>query len=305
MTASTALLGSVGVAFGALIDYAGLFPPAQLPLEQARSEYQAARRGPYAWMVDRFIVPASLLVASPDNFAGPLSVIAEDDVEIFKRLGPLRQRGVQIEAIEISLAKSVPSSLKSISCDEILDVIGELEARIAVAGLRDLPVFIEIPRSEPWRGMLADTMHALSRMRLRAKVRCGGLTAEAFPSLDEIAEYVATAQGAQVPFKATAGLHHPVRHRDESTGFTMHGFLNILAAAALAPRSSRETLRRVLAEEEARAFVFDDESLSWRNERIDLGALARTRCEAFIAYGSCSFAEPVEDLGALGLLSPA
>ncbi len=256
MAASTALLGSVRAAFDALIDYAGLFPPAQLPLERARGEYQAARGGPYAWMLDRFIVPASLLVASPDNFAGPLSVIAEGDVETFNRLGALRRKNLQIKALEIPLAKSVPPSRKSISLDEILDVTGELESSIVVAGLRDLAIFVEIPRFEPWPKMLADTMQALARMRLGAKLRCGGLTANAFPSVDEIAQYVATAQEAGVPFKATAGLHHPVRHRDESTGFTMHGFLNILAAAALAPRASRETLRRVLAEEEATRIRF-------------------------------------------------
>lgn len=304
MTASTALLGSVRAAFDALIDYAGLFPPARLPLEQARSQYQAACLGPYAWMLGRFIIPASLLVASPDDFGGPFSVIAEGRVDILNHLGALREKGAQIEAVEIPLATSAPPFRKSISPDEILDVTGELEADIVVAGLRDLPIFVEIPRAEPWRGMLTDTMRALARMRLQAKLRCGGVTAEAFPSVDEIVEYIDAAQEAQVSFKATAGLHHPVRHCDKSTGFTMHGFLNILAAAALAPRASRETLRRVVGEEEASAFVFDDESLSWRDERIDLAQLTQARRKAFLSYGSCSFAEPVEDLVALGLLSP-
>ncbi len=305
MTASTALLDSVRATFATLIDYAGLFPPAQLPLDQARSQYQAACRGPHAWMLGRFIMPASLLTASPGDFPGPFSVIADARVDILNRLGAMRQNGVQIDAVEISLAKSVPPFRKSISPDEILDLTGELEADIVVAGLRDLPIFVEIPHSEPWRGMLSDTMDALARMRLGAKLRCGGVTAAAFPSVDEIVEYIAAAQEAQVAFKATAGLHHPVRHRDNTTGFTMHGFLNILAAAALAPNASREMVRRVVAEEEASAFVFDNESLSWREERIELVELTRTRREAFVSYGSCSFAEPVEGLTALGFLSPA
>ena len=304
MTASTALLGSVRVAFGALIDYAGLFPPAELPFEQARIQYQAACLGPYAWMLGRFIIPASLLIASPDVFEGPFSVIAEGEVDILNRLGALRKNGAQIEAVEIPLAKSISPFRNSISADEILDLTGELEADIVVAGLRDLPIFVEIPRSGAWRAALADTIAALARMGLSAKLRCGGVTEEAFPSVDEVVEYIAAAQEAKVSFKATAGLHHPVRHRDESTGFTMHGFLNILVAAAVAPRATREMLRRIVAEEDASAFAFDDESLSWRSERIDLAELTRTRRGAFLAYGSCSFGEPVEDLTALGLLPP-
>jgi hypothetical protein len=97
-------------------------------------------------------------------------------------------------------------------------------------------------------------------------------------------------------------LHHPVRHVDAATGFTMHGFLNILAAAALAPRLDTAALARVVAEEDATAFTFDDASFSWRDQRIGVDELERTRRQAFVAYGSCSFAEPIEDLCALGVL---
>jgi hypothetical protein len=117
-----------------------------------------------------------------------------------------------------------------------------------------------------------------------------------------VGEFIAAAANAGVAFKATAGLHHPVRHVDPATGFTMHGFLNILAAAALAPRLDRETLLRVVAEEDPAAFTFDDTSLRWRDERVELDAIARLRRDAFVSYGSCSFSEPIEDLTALGIL---
>src|SRR5579875_1274910 len=44
-----------------LIDYAGLFPPARLPLDQAIRNYARYRQGNDAWMLGRFIVPASRL----------------------------------------------------------------------------------------------------------------------------------------------------------------------------------------------------------------------------------------------------
>lgn len=304
MSTSTALRPTVRTAFASLIDYAGLFPPAELPLAQAEREYEAARGGPHAWMLGRFIIPAALLAESPTPIEGPFSVIVDPDVDALHGAAAIRARGVKVEALEIPLGKSVSPFRKSLSSDEILDAIGAIEADLAVAGLRDLPAFLEIPRVEPWRGALTETMSALARVELAAKVRCGGVTADAFPSVDELAAFIAAAQAARVPFKATAGLHHPVRRLDTSTGFTMHGFLNIIAAAALAPRVDRETLARIVAEEDPSAFAFEDVSFSWRTQRVDAGELTRTRREAFVGYGSCSFAEPVEDLSALGLLSP-
>ena len=85
----------------------------------------------------------------------------------------------------------------------------------------------------------------------------------------------------------------------------MHGFLNILAAAAVAPRAGLEMLSRIVAEEDAAAFRFDETALWWREERIGDEALRAARRAAFVSYGSCSFSEPVEDLTALGLLGPA
>jgi hypothetical protein len=83
----------------------------------------------------------------------------------------------------------------------------------------------------------------------------------------------------------------------------MHGFLNILAAAALAPHGDRPMLQRIVAEDDPAAFHFEDAALCWRDERIELGELESSRRTAFVAYGSCSFSEPVDDLEALGVLA--
>jgi hypothetical protein len=302
MTTSTALRASVRAAFAALIDYAGLFPPAKLPMAQARAEYESGHAGPQAWMLGRFIVPATSLLDTADDIDAPLSVIADGTVDLFERLAAMRASGLRIEALEIPIANSISPLRTVLSADEILDVTGELEADIATVGLREIPVFVEIPRTPPWWPMLPAVMSALGRMQLRAKLRCGGVTADAFPSIAEVADFIAAAADAGVAFKATAGLHHPVRHVDPVTGFTMHGFLNILAAAALAPRIDRQALRSVIAEEDAAAFAFDDTSFNWRAQRVELDAIARCRRDAFVSYGSCSFSEPIEDLTALRML---
>ena len=44
-----------------LIDYAGLFPPAKLPLDQAITEYISHFGNQKKWMLGRFIIPISKL----------------------------------------------------------------------------------------------------------------------------------------------------------------------------------------------------------------------------------------------------
>jgi hypothetical protein len=43
------------------IDYAGLFPPARLPLEEAFDNYLRYRTEPEAWMLARFVIPVGRL----------------------------------------------------------------------------------------------------------------------------------------------------------------------------------------------------------------------------------------------------
>lgn len=302
MTSSTALLPSVRAAFGALIDYAGLFPPARLPLAEASAEYGAARRGPQEWMLGRFIAPAAALPVASD---AALSVVVEPSAEAFERVARERESGARIEAIETPLNQSVAPFREELSTAERLDVLGALESDLTVNGLRDVAAFVEIPRARPWWDALSETMGMLARLKLGAKLRCGGLSAEAFPSVDEVAAFIAAAAAAGVPFKATAGLHHPIRHLDVSTGFTMHGFLNMLAAAAFASQVDGATLREIVGEEEASAFTFGSDSFAWRDRCVGVAELQATRRAAFVAYGSCSFAEPVADLTAVGLLPRA
>ncbi|HMF29702.1 MAG TPA: hypothetical protein VKE42_13065, partial [Candidatus Cybelea sp.] len=126
MTTSTALRASVRTAFAALIDYAGLFPPAELAPAQARSEYESARAGPHAWMLGRFIIPAALLFETADAIDAPLSVIADGKVDILERLAAMRRAGSRIEALEIPIAKSISPLRTVLSADEILDATGEL-----------------------------------------------------------------------------------------------------------------------------------------------------------------------------------
>jgi hypothetical protein len=245
-----------------LIDDAGLFPPARKPMERAVADHRAARAGPYAWMLGRFLCPASrlgeLAQAGPDP-AWRLGVIADDwPLPAYRGAG-------SIDAIELRWRGDVP------------DAPPGVHAFVEVTDVAVLP--------------------ALAEAGVGAKIRCGGLSADAFPSDEAVAAFISRCSRLGLRFKATAGLHHPFRTRDEQIGVLQHGFVNLLAATAL---PDADTVA-IVAEVDPGAFSLDSSGLRWRDRRADADALVRAR-QLFTAFGSCSFDEPVADLVAHGIL---
>jgi hypothetical protein len=214
--------------------------------------------------------------------------------------GSIRAEGTEIAIQALEIPMAIVQAVRE-SADA---PIAQAAALLERSELRGLPTYLELPPGTEGERLDA-AMHALQRTGLHAKLRCGGTVAEAFPSVERVAGFIAAAASHGVAFKATAGLHHPVRHLDTATGFTMHGFFNILVAAALAPDVSPAELEAVVAEEDPQAFAFDKTSLRWRDRRVDIGELGRMRSTCFHGYGSCSVQEPVDDLTALGVFPSA
>ncbi|HET7189040.1 MAG TPA: hypothetical protein VFI52_12850, partial [Gemmatimonadaceae bacterium] len=176
--------------------------------------------------------------------------------------------------------------------------------RIALAGRtfgdnRGVAVYVELPYVDDPRELLV----AVKQAGLRAKVRTGGVTGDAFPTAAQLARFIARCAAAGVPFKATAGLHHPLRgehrltYRPDAPSATMFGFLNVFIAAAMANSGVAEgELVDVLEERDAAAFTFTERELRWRERSIPLARIQQTREALATAFGSCSFREPVDEL---------
>ena len=147
-------------------------------------------------------------------------------------------------------------------------------------------VYVETPLDEG----LEDRLDHLAEHGLRAKVRCGGASV---PSIDALAGFVRACRERALVFKATAGLHHAVRANGE------HGFLNLLAAVVFAGEEEA-----ALTEADPSTFALDAASFGWRDRVASADELARVRREQLHSIGSCSFFEPVDELRALGMLSP-
>ncbi|MEE8497846.1 MAG: hypothetical protein V3S62_04885 [Acidimicrobiia bacterium] len=298
-------------ALGGLIDYAGLFPPASLDMEAAVDGYRAARESSESWMVNRFICPASRLEELVAVLA-PTMTGGEDPWRLAVTAGPGWTESLAPDAGAVRTFTATVAAAAKVDLVEIRvptevasDAIRLAEDSTDVLRAFDSFVFFEIP----WQLDPGEAFDALAVLRkdssraLGVKIRCGGLEAALFPDAGEVARFIAAAVEKNLPMKATAGLHHPFHHTDEETGFVHHGFVNMLTAAALASQGSDvATLAAVLADEDSAAFSIDRGGVAWRDQSVGSAALAEMRSSVLIGYGSCSFAEPVEDLTALGVL---
>lgn len=173
------------------------------------------------------------------------------------------------------------------ACEIKVERAADAEALLATLPA-EVTAYFELP--------IGEDASPLASGRGRAKVRTGGLTADAVPASGDLARWIARCAAARIPFKATAGLHHPLR-----TG--MHGFVNVfLASALLWHGGSVEEAIATLDEQSAGAFHFDDRGVGWHGHQITVEQLREVREQFAISFGSCSFEEPIHDLQQIGWL---
>jgi hypothetical protein len=285
-----------------LVDYAGLFPPAALSMDEAVAEHARWRRSPPSFMLGRFVLPATRL----RDFARAA------DAHLPEAGGGEPWRLSALVGADVHGDSSLVTSFNRQNAGRaVVDAI-ELKAagpQDAEASLDALPpgftAFVEVPLGGDLLGLLSSLRHRGAR----AKVRTGGVVPEAIPDPADLARFVGACAAAEVPWKATAGLHHAVRAEQpltyEALGprAVLHGFLNLFAAAAFAAGgASTADLEALLREEGTAAIRLDEGGLSWRHLHASTDELSRARRDVASSFGSCSFAEPVAELTSLGIL---
>jgi len=322
-----------------LIDYAGLFPPADLPLNEAINEYCEQIKSENSAMLSRFIIPISKL----DDL--------DDFVPLFASIGPLRlsvlggggntddeylskinknitdinnyrekhDGKIHIDMIECKMATNSPSK----------NTMQEATTLLNENGLTHYHEFAELPNvginystdedESSWDEVIVPTVKLISEMKgAGVKLRCGGVVKEAFPSVEQVAAMIQTCVLAKTPMKFTAGLHHPIRHFADEYDEFMHGFVNTFGAGIFAttfptPRNSQEKYRmfillsHMIDDQNAENFSFSNDSMTWkvgddRGTQFEISAdnIGEARKNSMISYGSCSFQEPIDDLTQLG-----
>ncbi|MHB1263447.1 MAG: hypothetical protein ACYC1S_03375 [Gemmatimonadaceae bacterium] len=301
--------GAMGLLLREAIDYAGLFPPAALEMAQAVDQYARYRRSDDRWALGRFVVPATRL----DEMAAATATIPGGTGEggahwrVSALLGDVDAELPLVTAFNERHGVEMPGTPGDPRVDSV-EIKATSPATIVAASRaipRELAAYVEIPvQGRDPRPLVA----AIADAGLRAKVRTGGVTPEAFPAPLELARFLAACVELGVRFKATAGLHHPLRaeyrltHAPDAPRGTMFGFLGVFAATALLREGgSVAEAAELLADLDPRAIQVTADALCWRGHRWGSDAIAGMRAQ-FAGFGSCSFREPLDDLTALGLL---
>jgi hypothetical protein len=211
--------------FAGLVDDASVLPPSITGVTEALESFRTHRSAWFAELVGSFLVPSSL-TAGDRSWAGVAVGVVNDTTigGLPAVVAKLRSAGADVRQVEAAVARRGEDPQPGLG--ELHRLAGELE---------DLDVYAEIPLS--W-GLLAglDTV-ARARaagLRMAPKFRVGGLAAELFPTPVELAAVICACRDRELPFRLAAGLRHALRHTDPETGFTHHGFLNVLVASAVA-----------------------------------------------------------------------
>jgi hypothetical protein len=320
-----------------VIDYAGMFPPAKLPLDQAIRSYARYRKELEHWMLRHFVCPSSQLwelqpyfdaLFPKPNLPFGISALASggnDTKELQTHLQrdqfaiDLFHDGRQSQAVVMSYEVRLPPDYTQATDSPDTDLTHTVKVTKDGFGEWHAPIMVywEPSFGENWRRRLSAMIDILSadrigkryvktqRTRPRGlKLRCGGPDAAAVPSPEKVAFVIAACRDAGVALKFTAGLHHPLRHFDSGLHTKIHGFLNVFVAGilAFARQLKEQQVRQIIEEEDVSAFEFTDEGLQWRDLHASMEEITNARRQAVISFGSCSFDEPRDDLRKLGWL---
>lgn len=301
-----------------VIDYAGLFPPARLPLADAFTNYLRYQQGSDAWMLSRFVIRAEQL---PDLTALCHRTEVASGIGLSVLVGGqdeqphsvLRKAVASIQSAEADTAGAlrgdmIETSLALRTDSYAGDVVGAFGDVLADVNRSTDPVFFEAPWTSDTTSRLRDIAVAVQSANndganFGLKIRAGGLSAELFPSPSDTARFIRTCLEYEIPFKATAGLHHPIRHYRPEMDVMMHGFLNVMAAAILGKVHDlgEDELRLIIEDTSAESFQISEDGLAWKHLAATSHQVDAAR-SFFISFGSCSFDEPRDDLRELGWL---
>ena len=268
--------------YAGLVDDASLLPPSPTSLHDAVAKHREHTASWYAELLGSLLVPASAMGGE----TGPglaASLVGDVPVGMLPAIvEKLRAGGAVVDRVEAAVARRGEDPQPG---------LGSLRALAAAQS--GLQVYAEIPLSWGLLAALDSVAEARAAgLRIAPKFRVGGLAAELFPTPVELAAVICACRDRELPFKLAAGLRHATRHTDPETGFTHHGFLNVLVAATVAADGGEVA-------EVAEALA--------ATHPVPLVEPARRRHDGprpyFVGFGAANVVEPLTELVRLGLIN--
>ncbi|MBP1964246.1 hypothetical protein [Paenibacillus aceris] len=310
---------SVRIFMEKLIDYAGLFPPAGLPINEAIRNYQVYSRDQDNWMLGKFVIPVSRLQelapympSFSQDHPLRLSVIGDrsSDVDsckelLGKSLEKIQSFGDHFQAVSQIAVLDLPLPPIPLQA-HLMEEVGSGTSRHGLQTFCELTYVL----NKDWESNMFAALdeiaayNEVSGLHLGIKLRTGGITAEAFPTAKQVALVLAECRDRDLPLKFTAGLHHPVRMYGNEVKTKMHGFLNVFFAGLLAHsyKLGIPHIAEILEDELPESFKFTSDGLQWRQLTMSSSEIQAYRNERVCSYGCCSFDEPRDEMRDLQLL---
>jgi hypothetical protein len=268
--------------YAGLVDDASLLPPSPIGLPDAVAKHHEHATAWYRDLIGSLLVPASTvgIEQMPRLTAGLIGDVPA--AALPATVEKLRASGVMVEHVEAAVARRGEDPQPGVAT---LCTFAEAQ--------NGLPLYAEIPLSWGLLSALDSVADARAGgLPIAPKFRVGGLAAELFPTPVELAAVICACRDRQLPFKLAAGLRHATRHTDPETGFTHHGFLNVLVATVLAADGGEVA-------EVAEALA--------ATHPVPLVEPARAHRNSprpfFVGFGAANVVEPLTELVRLGLIN--
>jgi len=320
------MLSSLRALLAHAIDYAGLFPPAELPLAVAVRHYAGYLKDPDRPLLGRFICPAARLgdlaqtlerqLAFTRSGEWAVSILATGGSDADGFLAHIRQDRAAAQALRARYPTLAVGDVFEARLPQTPGRVADFLSQVSAAA-PEASFYYELTlpgdagaatgEIDRFTTALADFNRGCGgERRVHFKLRCGGASPQAYPAAEVVAAALAFCRDKGLRLKFTAGLHHPFRHFNQAAATRMHGFLNVLVAGVLAHARAMpaSALVPILEDEDPKHFWFDEEGLGHGNGSSFRAGMAEVeQARVWLpGFGSCSFDEPRQDLRAAGLL---
>lgn len=292
-----------------ILDYAGVYPPAKLDFTSSYANYCTYQKSPKAFMLGSFVCPVTnledLRASQPSEPPIDVTVISSP---IQSQEDFFRQLESDVENTKSYFSNAIPShelhsfETRLISYNTDVEECEKVLSKLYAVN-KNTKFFLEVPFLDGWENSVPEIISRISEQTIcNAKIRTGGLNQNAFPNVKQLQQFIYSCANNELPFKATAGLHHPVTHWDDEIKVNMHGFFNVfLSAIYMYHNYEHEIVEKILSSQNPLDFQFYDEYAVICDTKITLEEIEQGRTFA-LSFGSCSLDEPVEHLVSLGYI---